>query len=267
MTKHMQIHEKALEVAGRFRRAESDLIEILQQVDEHRVYLKLHCKSLYDYATTVLKLSDNVAYNFITVARKAKEVPKMKQEIQSGNLTVSKARKISSVITPSNQDQWLKMAIELPQKKLEQQVAKVSPREATPERIKFVSEDRLNLQMGISERLQHKLKRAQELESQRQKKHVSLEETLEAMLDLYLEKKDPVPKAEKLQHRANFPVLRRVQLRDQGQCTHRNHQGERCSERKWIDTHHIVPKSKGGQDTFENLTTLCKGHHRLEHSH
>ncbi|MGE3975824.1 MAG: hypothetical protein AB7F59_14970, partial [Bdellovibrionales bacterium] len=86
------------------------------------------------------------------------------------------------------------------------QVAKASPREATPERMKFVSEERLNLQMGISEQLQQKLKRAQELESQRQQKHVSLEETLEALLNVYLEKKDPVQKAQKLQYRANFSV-------------------------------------------------------------
>ncbi|MGE3975764.1 MAG: HNH endonuclease, partial [Bdellovibrionales bacterium] len=147
------------------------------------------------------------------------------------------------------------------------QVAKASPREATPERMKFVSEERLNLQMGISEQLQQKLKRAQELESQRQQKHVSLEETLEALLNVYLEKKDPVQKAQKLQHRSNFSVPGRVALRDQGQCTYHSQNGERCTERKWIDTHHIIPRSKGGQDTFENLITLCKGHHRLEHSH
>ncbi|MGE3975398.1 MAG: HNH endonuclease [Bdellovibrionales bacterium] len=267
MTKHLQIHEKALEVASRFRKTEGDLLDILQQVDEHRVYLKFHCKSLYDYATTALKLSDSTAYNLITVARKSKEVPALKQAIQSGKLTISKARKITPVLTQSNQEEWLKLAIELPQKKLEQQVAKVVPKEAVPERLKFVSEERLNLQMGISEKLHQKLKRAQELESQRQQKHVSLEETLEAMLDVYLEKKDPIQKAEKLMHRARQPVLRQVQLRDKGQCTYQNHQGERCTERKWIDTHHIVPRSKGGQDTFENLITLCKGHHRLEHSH
>ncbi|MGE3973782.1 MAG: HNH endonuclease [Bdellovibrionales bacterium] len=267
MTKHLQIHEKALEVAGRFRKAESDLIDILQQVDEHRVYLKHHCKSLYDYATTVLKLSESVASNFITVARKSKEVPALKQAIQAGNLTVSKARKITPILNKANQVEWLKMAIELPKAKLEQQVAKASPKEATPERMKFVSEERLSLQMGISEKLQQKLKRAQELESQRQQKHVSLEETLEALLNLYLEKKDPVQKAQKLQHRANFSVPGHIQLRDQGQCTHRNQKGERCTERKWLHTHHVIPKSKGGQDTFENLTTLCSGHHRLTHTH
>ncbi|MGE3975209.1 MAG: HNH endonuclease [Bdellovibrionales bacterium] len=267
MTKHMQIHEKALEVASRFRKAESDLIDILQQVDEHRVYLHLQCKSLYEYATTILKLSESTAYNFITVARKAKEVPALKQAIRLGELTVSNARKITPVLNKSNQEEWLKMAIELPQKKLEQQVAKVLPKEATPERLKYVSEDRLELKFGFSEGISQKLKRVQELEPQRQQKKVNFEETLEALLNVYLEKKDPVRKAVKLMHRAHQPVLRQVQLRDQGQCTYENQEGIRCTERKWLHTHHVIPKSKGGQDTFENLTTLCSGHHRLTHSH
>ncbi|MGE3973019.1 MAG: HNH endonuclease [Bdellovibrionales bacterium] len=43
-----------------------------------------------------------------------------------------------------------------------------------------------------------------------------------------------------------------MHLRDQGQCTYRNQQGERCPERKWLHTHYIIPKSKGGPDSFEN---------------
>ncbi|MGE3973742.1 MAG: HNH endonuclease [Bdellovibrionales bacterium] len=267
MTKYMEIHQKALAVAGRFKKAESDVIEVLQQIDDGRVYLKFECKSLYDYTVNVLKLSESTAYNFITVARKAKEVPELKRAIQSGTLSVSKARKITPVLTPTNQEEWLKMAIELPQKKLEQQVATICPQESTPERVKFVSEERLNLQMGISKELHQKLKRAQELESQRQQKHASLEDTLEALLNIYLEQKDPVRKAEKLQHRANFPVARQVILRDRGQCTHRDSMGQRCEERRWLDTHHIIPRNKGGNDALENLTTLCSGHHRLTHTH
>ncbi|MGE3975886.1 MAG: HNH endonuclease [Bdellovibrionales bacterium] len=267
MNKQMQIHEKALEVASRFRRAESDLVDILQQVDEHRVYLHLQCKSLYEYATSVLKLSESTAYNFITVARKAKEVPALKQAIRLGELTVSNARKITPVLNKSNQEEWLKMAIELPQKKLEQQVAKVLPKEATPERLKYISGDRLELTFGFSEIVHQKLKRAQDLESQRQQKNIKFEEVLEALLDTYLEKKDPVQKAEKLMHRVRQPVLRQVQRRDQGQCTYKNQQGVRCAERKWLHTHHIIQRSKGGQDTIENLTTLCSGHHRLTHTH
>lgn len=263
----MQIHEKALKVVRQFKRSESDLIEVIQEADTHRVYSRFKCKNLHEYTMKVLDLSESIALNFIAVARKAKEVPELKEVIKSGALSVSKARKITPVLTKSNQEEWLQMAVELPQKKLEQQVAKAFPKEAVPEKMKFVSENRLNLQMGISEQLSQKLKRTQDLESQRKKKAVSLEETLEVLIDLYLENQDPLIKSEKLKTRKNLSVSRQIDLRDGGQCTFLDASGKRCEEKRWLDVHHIVPKSFGGLDTLENLTTLCSGHHRVTHSH
>jgi hypothetical protein len=266
-TIQMEIHNKAVKVVGNFKQAESDLIDILQQADEYKVHILFDCRNLHEYAMQVLKLTESIAFNFIVVARKAKEVPELKQVIESGALSVSKARKITPVLNKENQSQWLQMAVELPQKKLEQEVAKACPKEATPEKMKFVSGDRLNLQLGISENLSRRLRRAQDLESQKRQKPATLEETLEALLDIYLSSQDPIQKAEKLQNRKNLAVARQVDLRDKGQCTFMSPGGHRCQEQRWLHAHHIVPKSKGGPDTLENLTTLCSGHHRVVHSH
>src|SRR5947208_1908843 len=102
-----QIHERALEIVGRYKRVEADLIEVLQQVDEHKVYRHHQCKNLHEYTMRILKLTESVAFNFIVVARKAKEVPELKAVINSGMLSVSKARKITPVINKQNQSEWL----------------------------------------------------------------------------------------------------------------------------------------------------------------
>ena len=113
--------------------------------------------------------------------------PVLHSAIQSGSLSVSKARKIAPVLTLENQVEWVEKAKTLPTRKLEEEVAGVAPREATPERMKFVTEDRLELRLGISKALQEKLKRVQDLEAQRMGRAVSFEETLDALVDLYLE--------------------------------------------------------------------------------
>ncbi len=267
MNIQMEIHNKAIEIVSRFRRSEADLIDILQKVDEHRVYYRFECKNLHEYTMKVLKLSESIAFNFIVVARKAKEVPELKKAIESGALSVSKARKITPVLNRENQTTWLKMAVELPQKKLEQQVAIACPKESVPEKLKFVSEDRLNLQMGISNALNLKLKRAQDLESQRRRKPATLEETLEVLLNTYLQNHDPVQKSETLKNRKNLAVARQVTLRDRGQCTFTDSQGNKCQDQRWLDIHHVTPKSHGGNDSLANLTTLCSGHHKLMHAH
>ena len=174
-------------------------------------------------------------------------------------------------------------------RKLEEEVARVAPREAVPERMRFVAEDRLELRLGISKSLREKLERVRDLESQRTANPVSLEETLAALLDVYLESKDPVKRAERVLKRKTdnaaasvtghtnrvnesgnreaIPAIVRhqIQLRDGGRCTHQDVEGQRCKSRRWIDIHHIRARSLGGGNTLENLTTLCSAHHRMAH--
>lgn len=60
-------------------------------------------------------------------------------------------------------------------------------------------------------------------------------------------------------------LVHAVYLRDQRRCTIKDRSNERCGATRWLDTHHIVPRSLGGGDTVENLTTVCSAHHRLIH--
>lgn len=193
-----EIHEKALKVALQFKQAEADLISILQEVDDMRVFQKMGYPSLFQYCVDSLRLSESVTSNFVTVSRKANEVPVLQAAIQSGALSVSKARKITPVLTLKNQDEWVSKACSLSTRKLEEEVAKFDPKEATPERMRFVSEDRVDLRFGISKKTQEKLRHAQDLESQRRMRAASLEETLEMLLEVYLEVKDPVRRATRI---------------------------------------------------------------------
>ncbi|MCB9084872.1 MAG: HNH endonuclease [Bdellovibrionaceae bacterium] len=224
---------------------------------------------------------------------------------------------------------------------------------------------RVQLQVGISEKLMIKIRRAQDLMSQKTKKPANLEITMESMVDLYLEKHDPLKRAERQMIRgklrqerldgetqiateiqAAFVEVRedkrstepsrtqtspelslrrvpemaasneesmnsskngktrtsalseelrelnrnrqiqtkamtkkanskrrpvpaatkhRVILKFAGQCSHVDHQGERCRETKFLEIHHLKPIALGGGDHLENLTLLCSGHHQAQH--
>ncbi len=195
------LHQKALLAAKHFHQSEASLIDILQELDDKKLFIHMGFASLFDYALKALRLSESNASNFIIVARKSKSVPELKAAIKSQAITVSKARKITPVLTPSNSAHWLELAKTLPKEKLEKEVAKVRPQVLTPERAKYVTETRLELKMGVSENLMTKLKRVQDLISQRTKKAASFEEVLEVALTQYLDRNDPVEKA-----RRNNPV-------------------------------------------------------------
>ena len=126
---------------------------------------------------------------------------------------------MTSVLNQDNHKQWFEVARQSTHRKLEREVALANPTQAVPEKATYVAPNervaekvqvkqsvpRIALQLGVSEKLMLKIRDVQNLESQRQKKNVSLEETLEALTELYLEKKDPVRKAKRQKARGKLP--------------------------------------------------------------
>lgn len=100
-----QIHESALRLSQDFIRAETQLIDLIQKIDEKRVFVALGYSSLFAYATKALSLSEANAQALIGIARKAKVIPELKEEIQKGSLSVSKAQRIVSVLTKENKSE------------------------------------------------------------------------------------------------------------------------------------------------------------------
>jgi 5-methylcytosine-specific restriction endonuclease McrA len=206
------IHARALTATMNFKRAESELIDILSEMEESRGYLEFEVTSIYAYAAEVLKLSEDISYNLIAIARKSREVPALKEAIRSGTTTASKARKVISVITEENQDTWLNLLAEAPARKIEKEVARVNPKAATPEVMKYTSADRLSLHLGVSENLAEKIKRLQDLVAQKTSSTATIEDALEAAINEYLERHDPVRKAERI-------IARRKKMKNSEQTT------------------------------------------------
>jgi len=298
-----QIHQRALAAAGRYKSAEIELVEILQLVGEHRVFYHLKYSSLFQYAVQALGLSEEVAYIFINVSRKASEVPALHAEIKSGNISVSKAKVICPVLNNESQAHWLEVAKTSSKRQIERQVAMASPKHAIREQAKYTAEmgeERatlrslpevyVELKLGVPESLMLKLRHAQDLVSQSKQSHATLVETLEAMVDLFIERKDPVSKAkrQKMRGKVDAPMKKPVPgpvnvnsasarppmpaalrhqlyLKHQGRCAHVDGHGNRCPQRRMLEIHHIVPVSEGGSNEIENLTLWCRGHHQAHH--
>ncbi|MGE3757899.1 MAG: HNH endonuclease signature motif containing protein, partial [Pseudobdellovibrionaceae bacterium] len=170
---------------------------------------------------------NEVAYIFIGVARKTREVPELKEEIRNGSITVSKAKRMTSVITRENKTEWISLAKTSTKHQLEKQIAIARPTEAVREKLEYSSAPkeqiklikleaceksvsstkdaiRVQLQIGVSEKLMLKLRRIQDLESSKKRRPVSLEEALNVMADLYLEKHDPLERAKRQKMRGKL---------------------------------------------------------------
>lgn len=324
------IHERAVKASKMHLSSERDLVQIFQELDAIRGYLFYAANSLYDYGTRVLGLSDSSTYNLINVARKARTIPVLQAAVISGEVSISKARKIVPVITKQNAETWIAIAKGNTSREIERAAAAVNPQLAVKESARFVADDRVEFKCGLSAETLEKLRRVADLESQRTRKAVKNEGAIDAALDAYLEKFDPVKKAERSQARSagkaenaapstawkaenavisstrkseylesrsigsfktnsetlshqlvpgqvggSVAVARKryipsvvrhaVYMRDQGRCTYKSVEGDRCTAKLWVDFHHVIRPEDGGADSVENLVTLCGSHHRLTH--
>ncbi len=286
-----QIHQRALEISSRYKKAEAELLEILDQVDRHRVYLKHGHSSLFLYVVRELGLSEGVAYNLITVSRKAREVPELGALIGQGTITLSNARKIAPVLTAQNKVEWLEKAATLSHRALEKEIIKVRPQDATQEGVSYVTEKRVKMVVGLSEQDMLALRRVQDLLCQARGRSVTLEEVIAHLTGEYLKRHDPVKRAKRQiikkgrqgkpvalqatklksahQRPSRVPIPanlnHQVRLRDHGKCTYTHENGRKCNQTRWLEVHHKVPVSKGGENTLENLATLCSAHHGWIH--
>ena len=271
-----QIHEKAVLAAKQFLSLEAGLIDVLQLVMRARVWEKMGYSSLHDYAVRALKFSDDQAYRYLSVCRKTLEIPELKLALEQGSITLSNARRIVPVITQSNKSEWLEKAAHLKTRQLEREIVKVRPEQKVREGLKPVAESVTEFRAAISPELEAKLKRVLDLQCQRQNKSATWNDALEALAELYLEKNDPVRKAQRNAGKAvatcpkgeravSAAAQHQVATKDQVQCTFVTH-GKRCENRRFLHLHHKLPVAMGGTSSPENLTTLCSVHHKFIHS-
>lgn len=288
-----QLHTRALDVVRDFKRVESELLDILQRIDGQRAFLSLGYPSLFEYAVKALDLTEAVAFSFIRVARKAREIPELKDEIHAGRLTVAKAMRISSVINESNKAEWIQKAVKLPKQELEREVIRVAPELEKREVLRQINTNTFRLHLGLSASVVEKLRRVQTLEASRSHKNLNLEETLERALDEYLKRRDPLKRGASLSrensksevvdesssmkfkdsavstvpgHTRLTPALRAEALRrDGGKCQYMSNKGEKCMSSRFVEVHHSIPLSEGGPNHLENLITLCWSHHHWWH--
>src|SRR5580700_8589415 len=97
--KQKATHERAMVAARRYKKAEFEMIQVLQDADSVRLYKYFQLPSLFQYAVKYLKLSDPLALAFIAVARKSAQVPGLQQALKNGVLSVSSANRIVSTLT------------------------------------------------------------------------------------------------------------------------------------------------------------------------
>lgn len=289
------LHEKAISLCRQYSRMEVMIIETLQKIDALKLYKRLGFSSLFQYAVGALTLSESVAYGFISVSRKAKSLVELQEAIKTQTLSVAKAQRMVSVLNNENASRLIEFASQHTSRDIDFEVARINPKAGCKDIARPLSEAQMLVKFSASREVYEKLKRVQSLVAQKLGTAPGFEQTLERVLDFYLERNDPKQKAQRAAQLQNEKSLCWVRVkpeyktsgrksqatsqrsplkahekhavinRDGGRCTHIDSCGERCANDRYLAIHHIQPVSAGGSNDPENLTTLCWYHHDIVH--
>jgi len=141
-----------------------------------------------------------------------------------------------------------------------------------PAKLAMRAPERFGLQVTIDETTHDLLRRAQELLSHQVPNGdlpTVLRRVLEAAVPVLEKRKFGTAKARVHRSRAkgrNIPkhVKHAVWKRDGGQCTYVGGNGHRCTSRKFLEFHHIVPFARDGDPTIPNIQLRCRAHNQYE---
>ena len=147
----VHFHSVAVRCARNLKSAYSELLKALIDISDRRIYYQLELTSLHDYWVDVVQLPPQTAYDFTDVIRTSKLIPALAEAVISGRTTISKARRVCSVITIENQKGWIDLACECSQKIIKKAVAMANPRSIVPETLNYVSGDVLELRLAVTE--------------------------------------------------------------------------------------------------------------------
>ncbi len=245
------LHQKALEASQKYLTSEKELVFVLQEIDRKKAWFYLGYRSLFQYATEALKLSESQSQSFIVVARACHRFEYFKKVIEESRLSVSKACRITSVLNQRDEQDWVSKALSLSKRDLEREVASVHPREKIPEKARYLNAQDMELHLCIHHDLYQKLQRVKDLAEA-----VSIEGALEELCEFYLQKKDPVKKAER--------VIQKNKTKSSPHLAQARHHGNPAKDFKIsgsqnlvaVDSERVVPNSENSESQNLEPSTL-----------
>ena len=165
------------------------------EMSRRRVFAELNYSGVFDYCLRRLGFSKEQSYYYKKVAEVSVRVPELKTAIVEGELSLSSARRIAPILTPSNQAEWIGNAKSMKQSELEKAVTEVNPEAHPRERIKPVAKNVSELRVTIDDETDQALTVLKDLLSQKLRRPASLEDVIAWAVKETREKFDPEKKA------------------------------------------------------------------------
>jgi hypothetical protein len=261
-------------------------------------YMRLGFASIADYAFDAASFSKRKTVEPIELAERVEALPKIAAAFDDGTVHWTKLRTIARVATPATEADWLEKAAEMTSRRLEREAAEANGEAAPPVRVvfEFTAEQAADLEDMV-----RKIRRQRAMAFSREEAMLLLmkrglimaarsttappfqtvvyrceecgaasRETREGPVEVSRATAGRAAcdstivdgsKPAKIAHTLPPATRRFVLARDRAGCVVPG-----CSNRDFVEVHHMKPRAHGGNHDPAGLVTLCDTHHGVVHS-
>jgi hypothetical protein len=252
------------------RKLTLEIIELLQELDHRKLFLRRGFASLLEYCVKDLKYSESSAYRRISAMRLVRDLPETKTAIQTGTLNlvnIAQAQTFFRAEAKTNKayskEEKQKLLTQLHHKssrQTEKVLLQISPQSVSHEKVKQVTADKTQMTLTISENLLQKLNRMKALLSHRQP-NCNYAELIETLADMALLKLDPQLKVTKIAKVTRAAKVARAVKTSSTKVSNTQTSNTEISEMLTSETEVLTTQTLGTQSSRNATPALRKTHY------
>ena len=194
------------------RRAGVEVLRHLQVIQNRRLFLERGYPRLFEFCVAEFGYSNGAAQRRIQAMRLMSEVPEVQSKIADGEISITSAASIQSFLQIEKKEDrkyskdeklaLLEICEGKSSREVEKELASRNPDFSRRESVRAVDADSMRLSLTISDGLWRKIERLKALRSHTNAS-MKNEELFEWLIELGLDKVDPVRKAERAKNRSH----------------------------------------------------------------
>jgi hypothetical protein len=192
------------------REASTQVVRLFQEISERKLFLKRGFPSLYDMVTKQFGYCAGSAMRRINSMRLIQAIPEVEAKIESGELSLSVASEVQSFFYAEAKEsrpysmnakiELIETCLNKSKREVEMELCRRNPEREKRESVRQISNDRLRVSFSITDELNQKLDRLKDLMSHSDP-NLSTEHLLGKLVELGLDKFDPIRKAKRARER------------------------------------------------------------------
>ena len=259
-----------MDLVKKERKTTSEILEHLEEIERRRLFCDLKYSSLFEYCTKELKYSEAQAYRRIDAMRLGKRIPKVKEGISQGELTLTNVNLLSDLFKKTDikdkkrQEKIVLQMSNTSKVECERKIKSIKKQEGIKDTVKKEirqkdGEDKIRLHISMNKKTMGKINKLKGLLAH--KKNYSTDELIDLMADHLIEKLENKKfKAKRNIEKENIKrsryikkkVKEEVYLKSNKRCVN-------CGSTFGLEfDHKNTPYAKGGNNNTGNLQLLCR---------